>query len=109
MHLGPPPRQDARQIARQSAQGLVSERRNSHPDADLTATFHLKRPQPALLALLASGYAPVYPCHVSPRDMRQHPIGTGPFTFVEFKPNEYIKVARNSDYWKRDRPFLDGI
>src|SRR6516225_7382662 len=78
-------------------------------DADLTATFHLKRPQPALLALLASGYAPVYPCHVSPRDMRQHPIGTGPFTFVEFKPNEYIKVARNSDYWKRDRPFLDGI
>src|SRR5499433_1178370 len=78
-------------------------------DADLTATFHLKRPQPAIIALLASGYAPVYPCHVSPRDMRQHPIGTGPFKFVEFKPNEYIKVARNPDYWKRDRPYLDGI
>jgi peptide/nickel transport system substrate-binding protein len=29
--------------------------------------------------------------------------------FVEFKPNEYIKVARNPDYWKRDRPYLDGI
>src|SRR5215813_9955113 len=55
-------------------------------DTDLTATFHLKRPQPAIIALLASGYAPVYPCHVSPRDMRQHPIGTGPFKFVEFKP-----------------------
>jgi peptide/nickel transport system substrate-binding protein len=41
--------------------------------------------------------------------MRQHPIGTGPFKFVEFKPNEYIKVARNPDYWKRDRPYLDGI
>jgi peptide/nickel transport system substrate-binding protein len=78
-------------------------------DADLTATFHLKRPQPAIIALLASGYAPVYPCHVPPRDMRQHPIGTGPFKFVEFKPNEYIKVARNPDYWKRDRPYLDGI
>ena len=26
--------------------------------------------------------------------MRQHPIGTGPFKFVEFKPNEYIKVAQ---------------
>jgi len=35
-------------------------------DADLTATFHLKRPQPAIIAMLASGYAPVYPCHVSP-------------------------------------------
>ena len=49
-------------------------------------TFHLSRPQPALLALLASGYSPVYPCHVSRRDMRTHPIGTGPFKFVEFKP-----------------------
>src|SRR6516162_3125418 len=78
-------------------------------DADLSATFHLKRPQPAIIALLASGYSPVYPCHVSPRDMRQPPIGTGPFKFVEFKPNEYSKVARNRDYWKTDRPYLDGI
>jgi peptide/nickel transport system substrate-binding protein len=30
--------------------------------------------------------------------MRQHPIGTGPFKFVEYKPNQYIKVARNPDY-----------
>src|SRR6516162_10366717 len=54
-------------------------------DADLTATFHLKRPQPALIALRASGYSPIYPCHISPREMRQHPIGTGPFKFNEFK------------------------
>ena len=33
---------------------------------DYEASFNLKRPQPALLALLASGYTPVYPCHVSP-------------------------------------------
>src|SRR6266850_7745830 len=37
-------------------------------DADFTATFHLKRPQPALIALLAAGHSPVYPCHVPPRD-----------------------------------------
>ena len=72
-------------------------------------TINLKRPQPALLAMLASGYAPMYPCHVSPRDMRQNPIGTGPFRFVEYKPNQNIKVARNPDYWKPGRPFLDGI
>jgi peptide/nickel transport system substrate-binding protein len=41
--------------------------------------------------------------------MRQHPIGTGPFRFVEFKPNESIKLARNPDYWKPGRPWLDGI
>jgi peptide/nickel transport system substrate-binding protein len=73
------------------------------------ATLHLKRPQPALLALLASGDTPIYPCHVSPRDMRQHPIGTGPFKFVDYKPNQYIKLARNPDYWKPGRPYLDGV
>src|SRR5438046_297671 len=41
--------------------------------------------------------------------MRQRPIGTGPFKFVEFKPNEHIKVVRNPDYWKPGRPYLDGI
>src|SRR6516165_4876144 len=76
---------------------------------DYEVTFHLRRPQPALLALLASGWAPIYPCHVSPRDMRTHPIGTGPFKFVEFKPNEVIRTARNPDYWKTGRPYLDGI
>ncbi len=78
-------------------------------NGDSEVTFRLKRPQPAFVALLASGFSPVYPCHVSARDMRQHPIGTGPFKFVEFKPNEHIWVTRNSDYWKKDRPYLDGI
>ena len=78
-------------------------------NGDLEATFNLKRPQPALLALLASGYTPVYPCHVSPADMRTHPTGTGPFKFVEFKTNESIKLTRNPDYWKKGRPYLDGI
>ncbi len=78
-------------------------------DSPTEATFVLKRPQPAILALIASGYTPVYPCHVPPRDMRQHPIGTGPFKFVEFKPNESIRLARNPDYWKPGRPYLDAI
>ena len=52
-------------------------------NGDYDVTFHLNRPQPAFLTLLASGYSPVYPCHISPRDMRQHPIGTGPFKFGE--------------------------
>ena len=77
--------------------------------ATLQATFHLNRPQPAFLALLASAYSPIYPCHVPPAQMRQHPIGTGPFKFVEYKPNEGIKLARNPEYWKPGRPYLDGI
>jgi peptide/nickel transport system substrate-binding protein len=78
-------------------------------NGDDEVTFHLKRPQPYLLVLLASGVSPVYPCHVPPAQMRQHPIGTGPFKFVEYKPNEYVKLTRNTDYWKPDRPYLDGL
>ena len=78
-------------------------------NGDYEVSFRLKRPQPSFIALLASGFSPVYPCHVSPRDMRSKPIGTGPFKFVEFKPNEVIKVSRNADYWKKGHPYLDGI
>src|ERR1051326_4357373 len=66
---------------------------NTTTKGPLEATLHLKRPQPAILALLASGDTPIYPCHVPPRDMRQHPIGTGPFKFEDYKPNQYIKIA----------------
>jgi len=76
---------------------------------DDTVRFVLGRPQPALIALLASAYAPIYPCHVPPAQMRLHPIGTGPFKFVEYRPNERVTVAHNPEYWKKARPYLDGI
>src|ERR1700722_13610164 len=78
-------------------------------NGDDEVTFHLGQPQPAFIALLASGWSPVYPCHVPPAQMRQHPIGTGPFKFVEYKPNEYVRLVRNPDYWKPGLPYLDGI
>jgi peptide/nickel transport system substrate-binding protein len=78
-------------------------------NGDWEVTFHLRRPQPAFLMTLASGLSPVYPCHVPPETMRKSPIGTGPFKFVEYKPNQHIKVTRNTDYWKPGRPYLDGI
>ena len=78
-------------------------------NGDDEATFHLGQKQPAFIALLASGWSPVYPCHVPPAQMRQHPIGTGPFKFVEYKPGEYVRLVKNPDYWKPGLPYLDGI
>jgi peptide/nickel transport system substrate-binding protein len=78
-------------------------------NGDFEVTFHLKRAQPSFLSMLASGWSAVYPCHVPAREMRQHPIGTGPFKFVEFRPNQSITVTRNPDYWKQGLPYLDGI
>lgn len=78
-------------------------------DNEFQVTFHLKTPQPSLLAFLAAGWSAIYPCHVPPAQMRRHPIGTGPFKFVELKSNERVRVEKNLDYWKPGRPYLDAI
>ena len=44
-------------------------------NGDDEVVFNLKRPQRAILSLLASGFTPIYPCHVPPREMRRSPIG----------------------------------
>jgi peptide/nickel transport system substrate-binding protein len=74
-----------------------------------TVIFHLKRPQPSILMMLASGYSPVYPAHVPPTDFRTKCVGTGPFKLKEWKKGESIEFVRNPDYWAEGRPYLDGI
>jgi peptide/nickel transport system substrate-binding protein len=78
-------------------------------NGDHEVTFHLERPQASFVALFATGYNPVYPCHVSAADMRTKPVGTGPFKFVELKSNESVKLARNLDYWRKGHPYVDAI
>ncbi len=78
-------------------------------NGDNEISFLLKAPQPSFLAILASGYSPVYPCHVPQREMRTKPVGTGPFKFVEFKRNESVSLAKNADYWKKGLPRLDRL
>ena len=47
-------------------------------DNDSQVTFHLKQLQSSLLAFLAAGWSAIYPCHVSPAQMRRHPTAPGP-------------------------------
>ncbi len=74
-----------------------------------TVIFHLKRPQPSLVMLLASGYSPVYPAHVPAAEFRTRCVGTGPFKVKEWKRGELIEYVKNPDYWVKGRPYLDGI
>ncbi len=76
---------------------------------DFDVTIHLNRPQPSLLAMLASGFVPIYPCHVPLAQMRVKPVGTGPFKLESFNQFDRIRLVRNPDYWKAGRPYLDGI
>src|SRR5438445_723764 len=43
------------------------------------------------------------------KDMTFHPVGTGPFKFVEWKATDYLKVAKFDGYWKKGYPKVDTI
>lgn len=74
-----------------------------------TVSFKLGRPQPSFLGFFAAGWSVVYPCHVEGRQMRQMPIGTGPFMVKSFEPGKMIRLVKNPNYFKPGRPYLDGI
>jgi peptide/nickel transport system substrate-binding protein len=74
-----------------------------------TVVFRLKRAQPSLLLMLASGYSPVYPAHVPLADFKNRCIGTGPFKLKENRPGELIEYVKNPDYFVKGRPYLDGL
>src|SRR5437867_12739034 len=60
--------------------------------------FHLKRPQPSLLMMLASGYTPVYAAHVPPANYRTACIGTGPINLEEWRKGECVELVKKPDY-----------
>jgi peptide/nickel transport system substrate-binding protein len=38
-----------------------------------------------------------------------HPVGTGPFVFQEWIPNDHFTATRNPHYWRPGLPYLDSI
>jgi peptide/nickel transport system substrate-binding protein len=36
-------------------------------------------------------------------------VGTGPFMFKEWVPNDHLTVVRNPNYWRSDLPHLDAV
>ncbi|MGH9017077.1 MAG: ABC transporter substrate-binding protein [Acidimicrobiales bacterium] len=37
------------------------------------------------------------------------PIGTGPFKYQSWEPNDHFTVVKNPDYWRRGLPYLDSM
>src|SRR5262249_15256367 len=67
-----------------------------------TVKVTLKQPQApflANLAIFAFGIASPKAGEQSGVDYGKHPVGTGPFKFVEWKPNQEVVLDANPDYW----------
>ena len=78
---------------------------------DLDVEFKMKEPSAAFLNSLAMVWNGV----VSPvaaakwgKDFRNHPVGTGPFIFKEWRSRDQVLVEANPDYWK-GKPKLERI
>ena len=43
------------------------------------------------------------------KDIAFNPVGTGPFTLVEWKQTDHVKVKKFAGFWKKGYPKVDGI
>jgi peptide/nickel transport system substrate-binding protein len=78
-------------------------------NGDYQVSFRLKRPQPSLLSMMASGYMMVIPMHIDLAALRTTAIGTGPFVLKEYTIEQRIVLEKNPAYFVKGRPYLDGI
>jgi peptide/nickel transport system substrate-binding protein len=70
---------------------------------DNTVQLKLNRPDGTLLDSLTSRLAmlpPSYFAEVGAEGFAKAPIGTGPFSFVEWLPDDRITLVANEDYWQ---------
>lgn len=78
----------------------------------MTVDFHLKTPDPVLITKLAGyGAMIVPPAYIKQHGedyFNAHPVGTGPFKFVDYKPKISLTLAANKDYWG-GAPKLDSL
>lgn len=78
-----------------------------------TVRMTLKEPFSPFINALAHGSAAM----ISPtalkkwgnKDIAFHPVGTGPFEFVEWKQTDFVKVKKFDGYWKKGYPKVDTI
>ena len=67
-----------------------------------TAVLNLSKPNPAMLATLASGWGAILPAKAiaAGRNFATHPIGTGPFRLQRWTQGSSLTLIRNPDYFK---------
>lgn len=72
-----------------------------------TVRFHTIRPDPFFLESVPGGLFIIPHELVEAGLIDKYPVGTGPFEFVSFKPEEEVVFKRNEDWWGGP-VYLDG-
>jgi ABC-type transport system substrate-binding protein len=85
-----------------------------NPTDPLAAVVTIKRPWTSFpLALIGQVGFIASPTWLAASDnddaLKAKPVGTGPFVFDDYKPNEYFRAKRNPNYWNQPYPYLDQV
>lgn len=77
---------------------------------DHTVVIHTLTPDPNFLAKLSSLHMvpPEYTASISEEEFSAHPVGTGPYKFVEWILGQRLVLEANDDYWN-GRPSVDRL
>ena len=82
-----------------------------------TVVFHLKQPfGPFLFSLVCEQNAAIMPKHIfdgtdilTNPALTTKPVGSGAFRVAEWVPGDHITMARNPDYRRAGKPYLDKV
>jgi peptide/nickel transport system substrate-binding protein len=84
------------------------------PD-EVTSVWKLSKPAPYILNGLTSHLAQMVPKHlyegtdIMKSQYNTAPVGNGPFKLVEWNRGNYMRLARNEDYWDQGKPYVDEV
>ncbi|MFZ5436713.1 MAG: ABC transporter substrate-binding protein [Bacillota bacterium] len=75
---------------------------------ELTVRITLKEPNAPFLSNLAAVSGAIVPKEAVDT-LKDKPVGTGPFKYVDWTTGQHIKLEKNPDYWKDNLPYLDEV
>ncbi len=76
----------------------------------LTVVVTMKEPWVSFPAYMTGqvGYM-VAPSVLNSPSGGSHPVGTGPFVYSDWVPNDHFTVKKNPHYWRAGQPYLDQV
>lgn len=84
---------------------------------DSVFQLQLSKPFPPILGILSMQYCSILPPEAAEqygKDLRSHPVGSGPFRFLAMEEGQSLILRRHENYFERDStgkrlPYLNGI
>ncbi len=84
---------------------------------DTTFQLKLLRPYIPMLGIISMQYCSVVAKEAVDKygtDFRRHPVGTGPFQFIDWEEGQALVLKKNPNYFEKDEagtrlPYVDGV